>query len=621
MKPFLFPQPQKLITAPGIHEVKEAYTVCLPEDFVPVLRTVCALFSNRKPNLSRAEGCADIILSKRSGHSREGYSLFMQPKGIRIEFSEAAGAFYGLITLCQLLLQDGPVPCCQIEDCAGLKIRGVMMDISRGKVPSLDTLKQIADRLAQFKINHFELYIEGWPYAYPGYENFWEKETPITPKELGELSAYCRERFIDLTPCQNGLGHMGRWLSNEELRTLAECEDGFSVGGYTFPPTTLNPSDERCLNFVKELFDGLLPCFDSKLCNACLDEPFEFCMGKNKDRQKDKYKLYTGYANGLNRLLKERGKQMMMWGDVLARDDEMLENLDRDILILDWGYEKEHPAAKRAKRLADAGYSFCLCPGTNSWLSFTGMTDNMLACIQNTAAAAWKYGAEGLIVTDWGDMGHLQYLPVSWAGILAAAAYAWNENGTDEKGLAAALDRFVFMDRAGVMGQLCLDAGRYCQYEEFRIPCRTLASTVLSSGLVTKEEYEKTLQFAAQSITFFTKEDFCKTYLNSYENRKKINGEAIRNYIREISGRLSQSDMHCADSKTVLAEYRNALKMAEVMTGLREVMLEDASADGLGAVLDGVITEHRRLWHIRNKACGCEEGLKPILKIREGMSG
>lgn len=621
MKSLFFPKPQRLDKMPGEWKPKDTYTVYVPEELEPVFQTILKMYTvPALPLLKAEEYSADITLKSREGHGKEGYSLLVGQETVQLEYSEPAGAFYGLITLCQMLLQSEDVPCCHIEDYPGLKLRGVMMDISRGKVPAMSTLKQVVDRLAQFKINHFELYIEGWAYAYPSYQKFWEKETPMTPEEFRELDSYCKERFIDLVPCQNGLGHMGQWLANRELRTLAECEDGFTVKGHTFPPTTLDVSDERALQFVGGLFDGLLPCFESKLCNTCLDEPFELCMGKNKEKSEEKYRLYADYANRLNGLLKDKGRQMMMWGDVLAKDDEVLSRLDQDIMILDWGYEKEHPAAKRAERLAASGHSFCLCPGTNSWLSFTGMTDNMLTCIKNTAAAAWKYGAEGMIVTDWGDMGHLQYLPVSWAGILTAAAFCWNENGTDERQLAEALNRFVFMDKAEVMGQLCLDAGRYYKYEEFCLPCRTLASTVLSTGLVTKENYERNLEFTARSITFFSQEDFCSSYIESYENRKPMNEAELAAFLEEISQRLLQSDLHCADGEIVVAEYKNALNMVKIMTGLRAVMEKGASTDGIGKCIDETIAEHRKLWNYRNKRYGCEEGLRILTETRERIS-
>lgn len=611
-KPFIFPIPKNVTPLNGTYIIKRETTLNIPDDLRSVFNTVKSLF----PEINLAENTdGDVVFQKSDVYPPEGYSVTVSQDGAQIDYSEKLGAFYALITLCQLLEQGGDIPCCSIVDEPGLKIRGVMMDISRGKVPTLDTLKLIADRLAQFKINHFELYIEGLSFAYPQYKELWADETPLTPDEIFELSDYCRERFIDLVPCQNGLGHMSRWLAVDNLNHLAECPDGFTVKTFTLPPTTLDPEDGESFYFVKELYDELLPSFKSDYVNACLDEPFELCMGKNKG--KNKYKLYVDYANRINDYIKSQNKQMMMWGDVLAKNGESLNSLDENIIILDWGYEKEHPYDKRAKRLSDAGRKFCLCPGTNSWLSFTGMTDNMLACIKSAADAAYKYGAQGIIVTDWGDCGHLQYLPVSWAGILTAAAYSWNTVGADREALSLALNRFVFRDSACIMGNLALDAGNYYLLEEFLLPCRSLAATVLSSGLVSCEKYEKALEFTAKSISFFTSEDFVKIYLDSFKNRKELNGFEVREYLRELISRLKKAKPECADSETVLREYKNGLKMVDAMCKVREIMLSGAVFPELSSQLDEIISEHRRLWNKRNKPHGCDEGLEPILKIRE----
>lgn len=613
-EPFVFPSPEKTELLNGEYLFRNRFAVKLPEDMKNVFGVAVSLF----PDLDivcKSDG--DIVMKRAQRLSGESYCVTVGSDGIELEYGEKAGAFYALVTLCQLLSRESSVRCCRIEDSPGLRIRGVMMDISRGKVPKLETLKLIADRLAMFKMNHFELYIEGFSFAYPSYRGLWESETPLTPEEFGELNEYCRERFIDFVPCQNGLGHMGRWLSFDEFKCLAECPNGFSVAGITFPPTTLDASDSRSLAFVQSLWKELLPCFDSPYVNACLDEPFELCMGKNKGT--DPYKLYTDYANRMNDYFKGQGEKMMMWGDVASKEEGALDCLDEDIILLDWGYEKEHPYAKRAKRIAASGHDFCLCPGTNSWLSFTGMTDNMLSCIRSSADAAYQYSALGLIVTDWGDKGHLQYLPVSWPGILTAAAYSWNSRGTDKKELAHALNMFIFQDEAGVMGTAVLDAGNYYKLEEFLLPCRTLASTVLDSGLVTHAEYERSLAFAAKSISFFTKEDFVQHYLASYENRKEPDGAAILNDLDEISSRLSFAKPRSADAATALEEYQNGLLMVSVMTKIRISMLTGEVFPDLSAEIGICIARHQRLWNLRNKEFGCEQGLEPLIKIREKL--
>jgi hypothetical protein len=66
-----------------------------------------------------------------------------------------------------------------------------------------------------------------------------------------------------------------------------------------------------------------------------------------------------------------------------------------------------------------------VCPGTSSWNSIGGRTDNALANLRSAAENGLKHGARGYLTTDWGDNGHWQSLPISELGFALGAAYAW----------------------------------------------------------------------------------------------------------------------------------------------------------------------------------------------------
>ncbi len=610
---FLFPAVRHFAERDGVCVLPARCTVTAEPAFLPAVQTALSLF----PALSAETGAGGCVTVRSDAAlEKEGYTLTVRPDGVTMAASTACGAFYAAITFCELACGGREIPCCDIADAPGLRLRGVLLDISRGKVPTLKTLCETVDLLARCKLNHLELYIEGLSFAYPSFGALWAGETPLTPDEVRALDAYCRARFVDLVPCQNGLGHMGRWLSEPTLRPLAECPDGFTVYGRSFPPTTLDPADEKSLAFVDRLYDELLPHFQSGLVNACLDEPFELCFGKN--RGGDRTRLYTAYANRLHARLRDRGLRMAMWDDVAAASPAALQTLDDGILLLDWGYEREHPFSERAKRLSEAGRPFCVCPGTNSWLSFTGMTDNMFACAASAADAAYRYKAEGLLMTDWGDSGHLQYLPVSYPGFLVGAAYAWNPRGAAPSEVEKALDRFVFYDRAGVMGRALLAAGTYDRKEEFRLPCRTLASTVLTTGLVPRAQYLATVDLLVQSQSFFSKEAFVADYRRSYEQQKAPDFAAVLAVLKEADEMLSAARPQAEDGETVLREMRNGILMAACMTKTRAWMLSGTRPEDLAEALGRCIETHRQLWRARNKAHGCEEGLRPLLDIEKG---
>lgn len=72
----------------------------------------------------------------------EGYKLKIEKEVITIIAKQPNGAFYGLLTLRDILNSDNQL-CLEIEDYPDLAVRGVMLDISRSKVPTLDTLKNL----------------------------------------------------------------------------------------------------------------------------------------------------------------------------------------------------------------------------------------------------------------------------------------------------------------------------------------------------------------------------------------------------------------------------------------------------------------------------------------------
>jgi len=104
----------------------------------------------------------------------EGYALTISNDGIKILFREKGGLRAASATLRQLLREHGRrLPCLRIRDWPDFPRRGVMLDISRGRVPKLETLLDLVEKLADFKINEFQLYTEH-TFAYSKYKSVWQ---------------------------------------------------------------------------------------------------------------------------------------------------------------------------------------------------------------------------------------------------------------------------------------------------------------------------------------------------------------------------------------------------------------------------------------------------------------
>lgn len=342
--------------------------------------------------------------------------------------------------------------CVHIEDRPEFPIRGFMLDISRCKVPTRDSLARWVDWMAGFRFNHFQLYTEH-AFAYSGHETVWRDASPVTAEDIHWLKVLCRERGIELVPNQNCFGHFERWIRHEGYRKFAESPDGFvTPWGDRRPVGSVLKPDVDSLSLVRGLLDELVPNFDSGFVNIGCDETFELGQGASRERceREGMAKVYTDFlCQIMGHVTEVLGRRPMFWGDILMSHPEQIPRLPGDAVALEWGYEADHPFERDAKRFADAGLDFLLCPGTSSWNSFGGRTDNMVENLRAAGHHAKAQGALGLLLTDWGDNGHLQMeevsaLPLAWAGL-----QAWNPSNARLEDAYGWSDRVVFGGRAG----------------------------------------------------------------------------------------------------------------------------------------------------------------------------
>ena len=261
-------------------------------------------------------------------------------------------------------------------------VRSYMLDISRDKVPTMGTLKQLVDILARFDYNQFQLYTEH-TFAYSAHKDVWAHASPMTPDEIRELDLYCVMRGIELVPNQNCFGHMERWLTKPAYNHLAELPQGGAPlpwGGFKKDPTTLCPTDPASLEFVAGLLDELLPNFESRLVNIGCDETFDL-LGNGRSaaavKEKGEGRVYLDFLLKVADLARARGKRPMFWGDVILKHPELVGELPKDMIALDWGYEGNHPFMEEAAKFQAAGLDFYVCPGTSSWNSLAGRVENM----------------------------------------------------------------------------------------------------------------------------------------------------------------------------------------------------------------------------------------------------
>lgn len=555
------------------------------------------------------EESANVFFRVNTDLKKEGYRLMINATGIHIDYHDYSGALYAIMTLVQITSQNGrQLPYLSIEDYPDLALRGVMVDIARDKIPTIETLKQLINNLMRMKINHLQLYVEGYAVEYPTFKNLFKEETPLTLDEYQELETYCLNRGIDLVGNMNSFGHMTSWLAIDQFHSLAECADGFVQWGFPFPASTLNPQDDNSLKFVKQLYQDFIPHTKSKFFNINCDEPFELGWGKSKEicEKVGLEKVYIGFVNQLVETIKSYHKTPMMWADVLINHPENAVFLPSDVLLIDWGYDRHYDFETHAKKLHELKRSFILAPGTSTWNSFSGRFNDMRITTKNASQNAKKYQGLGVLTTDWGDNGHLQYLPWSYIGFAYMAQTTWSDQMDQFSDLEAFLDFAVFGEFSNQLTHAMIELSQY-------------------NDLETRYVYNATTAF--QSIMYVD-----PTNRFPFDKRKNAHNQLIKQNPLSLESlkKLHQALTTFDETIASLTIYDPLLKRELVQTSnmIRLGILVNAylnyessvSQDELLKLLDTIILNHSKLWLSRNKSGGLSRSLSRLQMLREFIS-
>ena len=383
------------------------------------------------------------------------YTLTIDTDGIAITGYDFEGVRNGVQTLRQLIRQNGAVlPVLQIEDAPAYQIRGYYLDATRGRVPTLAWLKQWADKLCLYKYNQLQLYIEH-TFAFDGMSETWRGSSPLTPADILEFDQYCANLGIELVPSVSTFGHQYVAMRTQELRELGEFpEDADRPFSFIerMRHHTLNVADDRSFAFSTQLVDSYLQLFRTKRFNICADETFD--LGKGQSKQEAQRvgvaTLYATYVGKLCEHLSQQGHEPMFWGDIAIEVPESLETLPNNVTLLNWQYDPE-ATDEKIQLVAKAGAKQIVCPALWGWNALLPRIDDAWNNIARIARYGLDCGAEGMLVTDWGDFGHVNDPRMAVPGMIFGAQYAWNPAGniaenTAENDLLARISRVEYGD-------------------------------------------------------------------------------------------------------------------------------------------------------------------------------
>lgn len=369
-----------------------------------------------------------------SDQQSEAYQLDIEENRIVIRAESCAGAFYAIQTLRQIYRQE-QIPCLHIEDRPDFSYRGFYHDMTRGRIATVATIKELIDKMAYYKLNSLQLYVEHI-FEFEETKCCRGNDRYLTKEDLREIDAYCQEHFIDFIPSLSTFGHMRDILEMEQYRHLRVLKDYNKKANFwedRMHHHTIDPTEPDSFALVKSLINQYAPCFTSETFNICCDETFDLKYLSQKTA--DVGALYLGFVEKIAAYVQSLGKRVMMWGDILLQHPEAISKLPENVEFLNWYYNDDPVKMEQMiATFANLGRRQIVCPGTTTWNRFCEDVDLEEINIRKMAELGYQYKADGVLNTNWGDWGNPCCLDLAMYGLVLGAEKSWSvETPVDDR--------------------------------------------------------------------------------------------------------------------------------------------------------------------------------------------
>jgi hypothetical protein len=372
----------------------------------------------------------------------EGYILTSNPGTVTIVGATAAGIFYGVQTLKQLVETDGPPPmlwAATIRDWPAMKYRGIHDDLSRGPFPTLAFQKHQLDVFAAYKVNLYSPYMEhtlqyaAEPLAAP-------PGSALTRAEARELAAYAANLHIAIVPEQEAVGHLHHVLGYEKYADIAESPHGHVIA----------PGQPGTLPLIETWFTQIAEDFPSPFLHIGADETFELGAGRTKS-DVDKRGLgpvYADFLSSIHTTLAPLNRRLLFWGDIATSDPAAIPGLPKDMIAIPWIYWHQDNYDGNITPFKSAGIETWVAPGDANWNVVYPIEATALDNISGFIESGQRLGSTGELTTVWDDDGEGLFNQ-NWFGVLFGAAAGWQPGRSAAASYQAAFGRAFFGDTTG----------------------------------------------------------------------------------------------------------------------------------------------------------------------------
>ncbi len=253
---------------------------------------------------------------------------------------------------------------------------------------------------------------------------------------------------------------------------------------------TIDPTNPESIEVVCSLIDQYLPLFRSKYFNICCDETFD--LGKGRNFGKESSKIYIEFVKKIATHITSAGKTVMMWGDIALAHPDIMPQIPKETVFLNWSYGP-NPSSSAVEKVKQQNLHQILCPGTSSW---SALIEDIVVSVPNITKMAkysYDYGAMGILNTNWGDYGHLAHFECALLGLTIGACVSWNINTECNTDWEENISRIVYGIEYNIvpvikeLSYICRSAGWLEFYEwqktrdkdSFKTECSVLKNNIL----------------------------------------------------------------------------------------------------------------------------------------------
>jgi hypothetical protein len=309
------------------------------------------------------------------------------------------------------------------------KMRGLMVDA--GRVPeTVAYYRRVIEFCADWELNTLQFRLaddQGSAMRFASVPDLVTHRNAFTPEQLKSLAEYGQNHGVDLIPELESFGHTGYITRSSAYAHLLDRE---ATGSSEF--TGIIPVNPESLQLFEKLYREVAATFPSiYLHGGCDEVNWGGSMLSRKALQtKTRAQIWAEFLNSLNRISAGLGKQFIVWGDiVLHKEPEILGQLSKNIIVMDWNYSDNSSARFREtfQKVSANGSRGIGAPALScyKWGARVGTEQ-----LRNIDAYADAYletkdpNSLGVILTNWVPSRYVQNS--IWDGF-AYAAVAFND--------------------------------------------------------------------------------------------------------------------------------------------------------------------------------------------------